>query len=63
MIRIPVGHGEGRFVGPDVLLDQLEREGQVVLRYAGDSDDVPVNPNGSARESPPSAIPRATSSG
>jgi phosphoribosylformylglycinamidine synthase I len=49
VIRIPVGHGEGRFVGPDALLDQLEREGQVVLRYAGDSDDVPANPNGSAR--------------
>jgi phosphoribosylformylglycinamidine synthase subunit PurQ / glutaminase len=50
-IRIPVGHGEGRFVGPEALLDQLEAEGRVVLRYAGRAGhDIPGNPNGSARD-------------
>lgn len=50
VIRIPVGHGEGRFVAPEALLDQIEAEGRVVLRYHGDADrDVPANPNGSAR--------------
>ena len=50
VIRIPVGHGEGRFTAPDALLDQLEAEGRVVLRYAGAAGDVPANPNGSARD-------------
>ena len=51
VIRIPVGHGEGRYVAPEAVLDQLEAEGRVVLRYCGDAgDDVPFNPNGSARD-------------
>jgi phosphoribosylformylglycinamidine synthase len=50
VIRIPVGHGEGRFTAPEAELDRLESEGQVVLRYhdAG-GGDFPANPNGSAR--------------
>jgi phosphoribosylformylglycinamidine synthase I len=35
----PIAHGEGRYVHPDI--DQLDRSGQVALRYAH-------NPNGSA---------------
>jgi len=51
VIRIPVGHGEGRYVAPEAVLDQLEAEGRVVLRYTGDAGNaVPVNPNGSARD-------------
>jgi len=41
-LRIPVKHGHGRWVAPPGQLDELEREGRVVLRYVpGD------NPNGS----------------
>jgi phosphoribosylformylglycinamidine synthase subunit PurQ / glutaminase len=51
VIRIPIGHGDGRFAAPDPVLDQLEAEGRVVLRYAGaPGSDVPSNPNGSARD-------------
>jgi phosphoribosylformylglycinamidine synthase len=38
---IPVKHGEGAWFAPPKLVRQLERNGQIVLRYAGD------NPNGS----------------
>jgi len=37
---IPVKHGEGCWFVPPKLLKELERNGQIVLRYAGD------NPNG-----------------
>jgi phosphoribosylformylglycinamidine synthase len=51
LIRIPVAHGEGRFTGPETLLDDLEQRGQVVFRYV-DAAGAPTdagNPNGSAR--------------
>jgi phosphoribosylformylglycinamidine synthase I len=38
---IPVKHGEGCWFAPPELVHRLERNGQIVLRYAGD------NPNGS----------------
>jgi phosphoribosylformylglycinamidine synthase subunit PurQ / glutaminase len=44
-LSIPVKHTTGRFYAPDAELDRLEREGQVVLRYAPGQ-----NPNGSLRE-------------
>jgi phosphoribosylformylglycinamidine synthase len=50
VIRIPIGHGEGRFVGPESELDRIEALGQVVMRYVGVGGDVPANPNGSARD-------------
>ena len=34
--ELPIAHGEGRFVAPDTLLDQLEGQAQVALRYAED---------------------------
>jgi phosphoribosylformylglycinamidine synthase subunit PurQ / glutaminase len=47
VLRIPIGHAEGRFVHSDVA--QLEKEGRVVFRYVdptgGESDA--ANPNGS----------------
>jgi phosphoribosylformylglycinamidine synthase len=43
-LRVPVAHGEGRYVADDATLDRLEREGRVVFRYAGD------NPNGALRD-------------
>jgi phosphoribosylformylglycinamidine synthase len=47
VIRIPVGHGDGRYLARPDLLAGLEAEGQVVLRYlSGHSLDAPGNPNG-----------------
>ena len=40
---VPVAHGEGRFVAPSDVVDRLEAEREVVLRYVGE------NPNGSVR--------------
>lgn len=40
---LPIAHGEGRFVAADHVLDRLEQDGQVVLRYTD-------NPNGSMRD-------------
>jgi phosphoribosylformylglycinamidine synthase len=38
---VPVKHGEGCWFAPPELVEQLDRQGQIVLRYAGES------PNGS----------------
>jgi phosphoribosylformylglycinamidine synthase subunit PurQ / glutaminase len=51
VIRIPVGHGEGRYVAPPGVLDELEAEGRVVMRYVDTGmPDVPANPNGADRD-------------
>lgn len=42
-ILVPLKSGEGRYVASEEVLDELEGEGRVVFRYAGD------NPNGSMR--------------
>ncbi len=44
IINLPVAHGEGRFVAPEHVVDQLEADGRVVFRYAG------MNPNGSVHD-------------
>ena len=48
---VPISHGEGRFVGPQAVIDQLIANGQVATQYvdlAGQpSMDIDVNPNGS----------------
>lgn len=43
LLRLPIAHGEGRFVAPQPVLARLAAAGQVPLRYAHDD-----NPNGSA---------------
>jgi phosphoribosylformylglycinamidine synthase len=43
-LRVPVAHGEGRYVADDATLDRLEREDRVVFRYTGS------NPNGALRD-------------
>ncbi|MCI7474093.1 MAG: phosphoribosylformylglycinamidine synthase [Clostridiales bacterium] len=49
---IPISHGEGRFVAPQNVLDQLIANGQVATQYVDangvPSMDIDVNPNGSA---------------
>ena len=42
-LLVPLKSGEGRYVAPQEVLDELEGEGRVVFRYAG-------NPNGSLRD-------------
>ncbi|HEY9800913.1 MAG TPA: phosphoribosylformylglycinamidine synthase subunit PurQ [Leptolyngbyaceae cyanobacterium] len=41
VITLPIAHGEGRFYADEATLSQIEDNGQVVFRYAGE------NPNGS----------------
>ena len=45
-LRMPVAHGEGCYFLPEPDLDRLERQGQVLFRYAPPEG----NPNGSARD-------------
>ena len=51
VLRIPVAHGDGRFVATNETLDRLEGEGRVVFRYsdAGGNITREANPNGSER--------------
>ena len=51
VIRLPISHGEGRYVADDATLDELEGSGRVVLRYADERGMVTdaANPNGSLR--------------
>jgi phosphoribosylformylglycinamidine synthase I len=44
-LSLPVKHSFGRWYAPDAQLDDLERNGQLVLRYAPGQ-----NPNGSTRD-------------
>ncbi|MDQ3515417.1 MAG: phosphoribosylformylglycinamidine synthase subunit PurQ [Gemmatimonadota bacterium] len=51
VLRIPIAHGEGRYVADTTTLARLEDNGQVVFRYcdAGGSATDEANPNGSMR--------------
>lgn len=46
-LRLPVAHGDGRYVADPETLARLEGEGLVVLRYARTED---ANPNGSMHD-------------
>lgn len=51
VIRIPVGHGDGRYTASAELLDTLEREGRIVLRYVDTGmPDSAANPNGAGHD-------------
>lgn len=49
--KIPVSHGEGRFVAPKEIIDNLISNGQIATQYVdfkGEATyDIPFNPNGS----------------
>jgi len=49
VLRMPIAHGEGRFVADRATLDRLEQEGRVVFRYvdAHGEPTTEANPNGS----------------
>jgi phosphoribosylformylglycinamidine synthase len=51
ILRIPVAHGDGRYVASGEVLDQLEAEGRVVFKYvnADGAATADANPNGSER--------------
>jgi phosphoribosylformylglycinamidine synthase subunit PurQ / glutaminase len=49
VLRIPIGHGEGNYFAPPEMLEAIEKNRQVILRYTspdGAVDDA-WNPNGS----------------
>ena len=49
--KLPVAHGEGRFVADEKTLDMLENSGQVIFRYCDESGNITseANPNGALR--------------
>ena len=51
VLRIPIAHGDGRYVATPDVLDQLEGEGRVIFKYADASGthSADANPNGSER--------------
>ena len=54
-LRLPIAHGEGCYYADDATLEELERDGQVLFRYARAdgttawTSDEDANPNGSLR--------------
>ena len=50
-MKVPVAHGEGRFYADGNLLDELEKNEQVLFRYCDSKGNIEtaVNPNGAAR--------------
>jgi phosphoribosylformylglycinamidine synthase subunit PurQ / glutaminase len=51
ILRMPVAHGDGRYVASADVLDQLEAEGRVVFKYVDSEGAITAdaNPNGSER--------------
>jgi len=49
VLRMPIAHGEGRFVADRATLDRLDEEGRVVFRYVDGHGEptTEANPNGS----------------
>jgi len=52
ILRIPIAHGEGRFLADEETLTRLEAEGQVLFRYvdAAGERTIEANPNGSLND-------------
>jgi phosphoribosylformylglycinamidine synthase subunit PurQ / glutaminase len=54
IIYLPIAHGEGKFIAKDnAVLERLEKNGQIVLQYCGESGNpagYPYNPNGSQKD-------------
>lgn len=51
LLQVPIAHGEGWYVAPDDVLDDLEQSGRVLFRYvdASGAATAAANPNGAAR--------------
>jgi phosphoribosylformylglycinamidine synthase len=51
VIRIPIGHGEGRYAVTPETASELEAKGLIVLRYVATGiPDAPANPNGALND-------------
>lgn len=51
IIRIPIGHGDGRYTASEDVLATLESEGRIVFRYVDTGmPDSPANPNGATAD-------------
>jgi len=51
VIRIPIGHGDGRYTAAPEVAAELEAKGLVVFRYvATGMPDAPANPNGALND-------------
>ncbi len=50
-LQIPIAHGEGRYYADEALLDDLEKNGQVILKYCDEKGDIHIDvcPNGAER--------------
>ena len=51
VLKIPIAHGEGRYYATDEMLDELDKNGQVLLYYCDENGQVSedANHNGSVR--------------
>ncbi|MES2776588.1 MAG: phosphoribosylformylglycinamidine synthase subunit PurQ [Bacteroidota bacterium] len=50
-LKIPIAHGEGRYYADDTTLNELEKNSQVIYRYATEAAEISesANPNGAIR--------------
>ncbi|GAO44919.1 phosphoribosylformylglycinamidine synthase subunit PurQ [Flavihumibacter petaseus] len=50
-LKVPIAHGEGRFFAEDKVLDELEKNSQVIYRYCDEKGAITPesNPNGAIR--------------
>lgn len=50
--KVPISHGEGKFIASDELINKLAENGQIITQYVDESGmptmDIQYNPNGSA---------------
>ncbi len=51
ILQMPIAHGEGRYVGDEALLKELEDEGRIVFQYCDENGEISTeaNPNGSIK--------------
>jgi phosphoribosylformylglycinamidine synthase len=50
LLKLPIAHGDGRWYAPDDVVADLDRKGQIVLRYSDSEGNVTdtANPNGAS---------------
>ena len=50
-LKIPIAHGEGRYYADDKIINELEKDGQIIFKYCDENGviDTLNNPNGATR--------------
>jgi len=50
LLKLPIAHGDGRWYAPNDVVDDLEKKGQIVLRYSDEDGNIvdTANPNGAS---------------